>query len=157
VEVARAAEPAPAEVAQPAPAAAGAAIGVSVSNAQDEATQAEIREADVVEPQPAPAAEPEPPTTVAAVAPDRAPAAAPATAAVPPVLRRAPGGAPQVAINILQWSAEPARRFAFVSVDGGNMTQVREGDHIGGLTVKHIHQQMIEFGFNDSTFLLRAN
>ena len=75
----------------------------------------------------------------------------------PPVLRRSPGGAPQVAINILQWSAEPERRFAFVSVDGGGMTQVREGDRIGGLTVKHIHQQMIEFGFNDATFLLRAN
>ncbi|MBY0273856.1 hypothetical protein K2Z84_00830, partial [Candidatus Binatia bacterium] len=83
-------------------------------------------------------------------------AAAP-RAAAQPVLRHSPGGAPQVAINILQWSAEPARRFAFVSVDGGNMTQVREGDHIGGLTIKHIHQQMIEFGFNDGTFLLRAN
>ena len=74
-----------------------------------------------------------------------------------PVLRRSPGGAPQVSINILQWSAEPGRRFAFVSVDGGGMTQVREGDRIGGLTVKHIHQQMIEFGFNESSFLLRAN
>ena len=94
------------------------------------------------------------PSEPAAAAP--APAA-PAAAGTSPVLRRAPGGAPQVAINILQWSAEPGRRFAFVSVDGGNMTQVREGDRIGGLTIKHIHQQMIEFGFNDSTFLLRAN
>jgi len=37
------------------------------------------------------------------------------------------------------------------------MTQVREGDKIGGLVVKHIHEQTIEFGFNDSSFLLRAN
>lgn len=157
VEVARAADAAPVGVAQPAADAGAAPIGVSVSNAQGEAAEAEIRDPDAPEPQQAPSAEADPPTTVAALAPDPAPAAAPARGAVPPVLRRAPGGAPQVAINILQWSAEPARRFAFVSVDGGNMTQVREGDHIGGLTIKHIHQQMIEFGFNDSTFLLRAN
>lgn len=159
VEVARAADPAPVDVARPAAPGGAAAIGVSVSNAHDEAAQDEIRDTDVPEPQQVPAAEAntEPPTVVAAIAPDPAPQAVPAPAAAQPVLRRAPGGAPQVAINILQWSTEPARRFAFVSVDGGNMTQVREGDHIGGLTIKHIHQQMIEFGFNDSTFLLRAN
>lgn len=93
-----------------------------------------------------------PHTTVASLTPPQ-----PAAPAAPPVLRHSPGGAPQVAINILQWSTEPGRRFAFVTVDGGNMTQVREGDHIGPLTVKHIHEQMIEFGYNDSSFLLRAN
>mgnify|MGYP001338948889 CR=1 FL=1 len=158
VEVARADAVAPssaaerAAVGEPAAGSGADSIGVSVTDAQEE-----IRDPDIPQPQDAPVANPEPPTTVAAIAPDPASEAAPARAAAPPVLRRAPGGAPQVAINILQWSAEPARRFAFVSVDGGNMTQVREGDHIGGLTVKQIHQQMIEFGFNDSTFLLRAN
>ncbi|MBM4243081.1 MAG: hypothetical protein FJ148_04605 [Deltaproteobacteria bacterium] len=117
-------------------------------------------ESEVAQPEDGPTAAPEEPTAVAAVRAPEPPApvlGSPPPAASPPVLRRAPGGAPQVAINILQWSADPGRRFAFVSVDGGNMTQVREGDHIGGLTIKHIHQQMIEFGFNDSTFLLRAN
>lgn len=143
---------------------AAPAVGVSVSNAHAEAADTEVRDPDIPLPsEPAHAVAPEPPVTVAAIPPPEpaaaaAPApAAPAAAGTSPVLRRAPGGAPQVAINILQWSAEPGRRFAFVSVDGGNMTQVREGDRIGGLTVKHIHQQMIEFGFNDSTFLLRAN
>jgi hypothetical protein len=90
-------------------------------------------------------------TTVASLTPAAAPPGQ------PPVLRRSPGGAPQVAINILQWSSEPGRRFAFVSIDGGGLTQVHEGDHIGPLTIKHIHEQTIEFGYNDSSFLLRAN
>lgn len=165
VEVAHVA-PAPAAAAPAAPPTAepaAAAVGVSVSSAH--ADGAEMHDPDIPPPAPAeaaPAAAPEPPVTVASVPPpEPAPAAgarsASPTAGTMQVLRRAPGGAPQVAINILQWSAEPGRRFAFVSVDGGNMTQVREGDRIGGLTVKHIHQQMIEFGFNDSTFLLRAN
>lgn len=102
----------------------------------------------------APDPAPEPPPVALASLPAEIP---PPPRTEPQILRRAPGGAPQVAINILQWSAEPTRRFAFVSVDGGGMTQVREGDRIGGLTVKRIHEQMIEFGFNDSSFLLRAN
>jgi hypothetical protein len=177
VEVARADVPPPAdapsrrpEVAAPADAPSersdaavptDPAVGVSVTNAHVEAAEAEVQDPDIPPAHDARAAAvPETPTTVAAIAPQPAPGGAARAAAAPAsqqVLRRAPGGAPQVAINILQWSAEPGRRFAFVSVDGGNMTQVREGDHIGGLTIKHIHQQMIEFGFNDSTFLLRAN
>ena len=72
-------------------------------------------------------------------------------------VRRSPTGAPQVAINIVQWSSAPARRFAFVTVDGSAMTQVREGDRVGGLTVKRIYQRAVEFGYNDSSFLMRAN
>ena len=72
-------------------------------------------------------------------------------------VRRSPTGAPQVAINIVQWSSAPTRRFAFVTVDGSAMTQVREGDRVGGLTVKRIYQRAVEFGYNDSSFLMRAN
>jgi hypothetical protein len=138
------------------------AVGVSVGGDAPAATEGEIRDPDIVmqDDPPAPAAaEPAPPAgePVAVAAVPRADVAPPPAAPAPPVLRRSPGGAPQVSINILQWSTEPGRRFAFVSIDGGGMTQVREGDRIGSLTVKHIHQQMIEFGFNDSTFLLRAN
>jgi hypothetical protein len=150
--VAAARAPAQAPAAEPLPRAA--AVGVSIGNADSEPGEGEFRDPDIAmaddEAQPAPGERA--PTAVASLPPQVA--SAPAE---PPVLRRSPGGAPQVSINILQWSSEPDRRFAFVSVDGGGMTQVREGDRIGGLTVKHIHQQMIEFGFNDSTFLLRAN
>jgi len=72
-------------------------------------------------------------------------------------LRRSPTGAPDVKINIVSWSATPGRRFAFVRVDGSQVTQVREGDEIGGLKVKHIFQQAVEFGHGDSSFVLRAN
>ena len=73
-------------------------------------------------------------------------------------LRRAPSGAPQVRINILQYSPDPARRFAYVSVEGaGAMTQVREGESYEGLTVRRILPEMVEFANSTSTFMLRAN
>jgi len=71
-------------------------------------------------------------------------------------VRRSPTGVPQVAINIVQWSASPQRRFAFVTVDGSGMTQVHEGDQVGGLTVKRIYQRAVEFGYNDTSFLMRT-
>jgi hypothetical protein len=84
-------------------------------------------------------------------------AASPPPEQMAAAVRRSPTGAPQVAINIVQWSSVPSRRFAFVTVDGSAMTQVREGDRVGGLTVKRIYQRAVEFGFNDSNFLMRAN
>lgn len=81
----------------------------------------------------------------------------------PPVARRSeirrwsPAGLPQVAIQILQWSRDDARRFAFVSVDGGRATQVREGDELGVLRVTRIYREVIEFGHAGGTFLLSAN
>jgi hypothetical protein len=141
--------PAPAEPARVAPAPVRAAVAPQ---------QEETRDPDIVSANDDQAvAEPPPPAEEAPAVVASLPRPEPVQPASPQVLRRAPGGAPRVSINILQWSTEPGRRFAFVSVDGGGMTQVREGDRIGGLTVKQIHQQMIEFGFNDSSFLLRAN
>lgn len=73
-------------------------------------------------------------------------------------LRRPPSNAPQVRINILQYSTEPRRRFAYMSIDGNpSMTQVREGESYQGLTVKRIFPEKIEFAHEGSTFLLRAN
>lgn len=163
--VAAAPAPKPAPPAEPAPAPAErvvAAVEPVAPAAEPVAPSADVQPAPapvvVAAQSEEPAEEGEESAAVAAEAPAQVAAIAPAAPApTPPVLRRSPGGAPQVSINILQWSSEPERRFAFVSVDGGGMTQVREGDRIGGLTVKHIHQQMIEFGFNDSSFLLRAN
>lgn len=72
-------------------------------------------------------------------------------------LRRPPSDTPKIAINVLVWSPADERRFAFVSVDGGSMTRVREGDEIAGLRVERIYRDMIEFAHGGSTFLLRAN
>ncbi len=136
----------------------------------------------IVEAEPAGAGTP-PPTQVAAVARPRraavrgdAPAPVPPPAqpvAVPPPpqpiaqaapvpadegLRRPPSSAPQVRINILQWSNDPGRRFAYMSIDGNSaMTQVREGESYQGLTVTRIFPEQVEFAHQGSTFLLRAN
>jgi hypothetical protein len=84
-------------------------------------------------------------------------AAAPPPERMATAVRRPPAGVPQVAINIVQWSASPGRRSVFVTVDGSAITQVHEGDQVGGLTVKRIYQRAVEFGYNESSFLLRAN
>ncbi len=86
-----------------------------------------------------------------------------AAPAVPPeghgleVRRWMPAGAPPVRIQILQWSRDDARRFAFISVDGGRATKVGEGTVVGALSIKTIYREMIEIGFGEKSFLLRAN
>ncbi len=79
-------------------------------------------------------------------------------AAADDAVRRAPSGAPPVRINILQWSSDPGRRFAYVSLEGQPaMTQVREGESFEGLTVQRILPETVEFAHQGSTFVLRAN
>ncbi|MDG2307379.1 MAG: hypothetical protein P8R42_22560 [Candidatus Binatia bacterium] len=120
--------------------------------------QREIPPAPGVRPAPAPA-----PAIV------RAPPPAPAPVSGEPLvlsasgptdegLRRPPSSAPQVRINILQYSSNPGRRFAYMSVEGNPaMTQVREGESYQGLTVKRILPEQVEFAHQGATFLLRAN
>lgn len=131
----------------------------------------------------APAPQPVPPPRVAAVTrpaepppppgapPQGAPSGLSGKAPQPPVqvakapaepvdegLRRPPSSAPQVRINILQYSNDPGRRFAYMSIEGNPaMTQVREGESYQGLTVKRIFPEKVEFAHQGSTFLLRAN
>jgi hypothetical protein len=73
------------------------------------------------------------------------------------VRRWVPAGAPAVRIQILQWSRDDARRFAFISVDGGRATKVGEGTVVGPLSIKTIYREMIEIEFAEKSFLLRAN
>ena len=73
------------------------------------------------------------------------------------VRRWVPAGAPAVRIQILQWSRDDARRFAFISVDGGRATRVGEGTVVGPLSIKTIYREMIEIEFAEKSFLLRAN
>lgn len=116
--------------------------------------------------QPAPGVRPAPAAAPAIV---RAPPPAPAAGSGKPLvlsasgpsdegLRRPPSNAPQVRINILQYSNDPGRRFAYMSVEGNPaMTQVREGESYQGLTVKRIFPEQVEFAHQGATFLLRAN
>jgi len=103
---------------------------------------------------------------VAPAVPSTVPVEVPLVAAAPAMppeghgleLRRwAPAGAPPVRIQILQWSRDDSRRFAFISVDGGRATRVAEGAVVGPLSIKTIYREMIEIEFGEKSFLLRAN
>ena len=100
--------------------------------------------------------------TVAAL--EQEPSAASSGAPVSPpeghsleVRRWMPAGAPPVRIQILQWSRDDSRRFAFLSVDGGRATRVSEGTVLGPVQIKTIYREMIEIQFGEQRFLLRAN
>ena len=126
----------------------------------------------------APSAEPpvavpqSPPDTVAALAPAApavAPAALPPESDVPPPQAeeppplpepvidtgRSPPGAPRVALTFLQWSTDPTRRFAFVSIDGAPAQRVREGDTTGSLTVAEITPRGVQFKQDGKIFVIR--
>ena len=68
---------------------------------------------------------------------------------------RSPPGAPRVALSFLQWSPDPARRFAFVSVDGAPSQRIREGDTPGGLTVAQITPTGVQFKRDGNLFTIR--
>ena len=103
----------------------------------------------------------EPPVASPIVVPEVTPL--PGSPAEPPeghsldVRRSMPTGAPAMRIQILQWSRDDERRFAFLSVEGGRATRVTEGTVLGPVQVKTIYREMIELEVNGNTFLLRAN
>jgi hypothetical protein len=68
---------------------------------------------------------------------------------------RSPPGAPKVALSFLQWSVDPARRFAFVSIDGQPSQRVREGEVAAGLTVAAITKTGVQFKREGTTFTIR--
>lgn len=68
---------------------------------------------------------------------------------------RSPPGAPKVALSFLQWSSDPARRFAFISIDGAPSQRVHEGEVAGGLTVAAITPTGVQFKRENSTFVIR--
>ncbi len=68
---------------------------------------------------------------------------------------RSPPGAPKVALSFLQWSADPARRFAFISVDGAPTQRIREGEVAAGLTVAAITPTGVQFKREGTIFVIR--
>jgi hypothetical protein len=117
---------------------------------------------------------PPPPDTLAAVAPLAPPPpviAAPPAVAPPPAetepgqppqpppvvidTGRSPPGSPRVSLTFLQWSADPDRRFAFISIDGAPSQRVREGDTASGMTVGQITQTGVQFQREGQVFMIR--
>ena len=68
---------------------------------------------------------------------------------------RSPPGAPRVTLSFLQYSADPARRFAFVSVDGGPSQRVREGDAAGEASVELISPDGVRLRHAETLFVIR--
>jgi hypothetical protein len=68
---------------------------------------------------------------------------------------RSPPGAPKVALSFLQWSNDPARRFAFISIDGAPTQRVHEGEVAAGLTVAAITPTGVQFKREGTTFVIR--
>ena len=98
----------------------------------------------------------EPPAQPEAEAPAVEPEPAPAPS--PEVVidtGRSPPGAPKVALTFLQWSADPERRFAFVSIDGSAGQRIREGDGLAGMTVAQITPTGVEFRREGKLFIIR--
>ena len=68
---------------------------------------------------------------------------------------RSPPGAPKVALSFLQWSADPAKRFAFVSIDGQPSQRIREGESAAGMTVAAITPNGVQFKREGTSFVIR--
>lgn len=128
-------------------------------------------EAPAVTGAPAPLAPPQAPPDVADEADQgEVLAALPPTAVEPPLAAegeppplppsifdtgRSPPGLPKVTLSFLQWSEDPARRFVFISIDGGPTQRLREGDNSGGLTVAQITPTGVRFRHEDKVFVIR--
>jgi len=106
---------------------------------------------------PTTAAEPEAPVEPAPQVEQEA-APEPAPQPSPEVLvdtGRSPTGAPKVSLSFLQWSADPEKRFAFVSIDGAPSQRVREGDGVNGMTVGPITPTGVQFKREGTSFIIR--
>jgi hypothetical protein len=68
---------------------------------------------------------------------------------------RSPPGTPRVSLTFLQWSSDPDRRFAFVSIDGAPAQRVREGDTTSGMTVAQITPTGVQFKRESQLFMIR--
>ena len=66
-----------------------------------------------------------------------------------------PKGIPKVSLNLLQWSPEVEKRLAFISLNGGPMIMVHEGDTVSDFMVERILPDTVELRFGDSTFVVK--
>jgi hypothetical protein len=105
----------------------------------------------------APAPTPPPPPAIAAPAPAPAPATPPAAKprerTVQPVFGP-PAGAPRMRISVLVYSSLADRRSVVLTIDGGSLTTLREGDESNGISVVQIHPDRVDLRWNGEAFTL---
>jgi hypothetical protein len=95
---------------------------------------------------PAPLPQPSDGAPVGRIAHDTAPPApAPPAAPVPAfAVPRPPAGAPRVQVSFLVYSRAPERRTVALTIDGGGMVTLREGESTSGVEVTRIHPDRVE-------------
>jgi hypothetical protein len=102
-----------------------------------------------------PAAAPAPvaPPVIAAPAPAPATAAKPRERTVQQVFGP-PAGAPRLRISFLVYSSLADRRSVVLTIDGGSLTTLREGDESNGISVVQIHPDRVDLRWNGEAFTL---
>ncbi len=85
--------------------------------------------------------------------------APPAAESPPPpleVLPRLPNDAPRVQVNFLFYSRAAERRTVMLSVDGGSMTTLHEGERAGDLEVARILADRVHVRWGGRLFSVQA-
>jgi type II secretory pathway component PulC len=74
----------------------------------------------------------------------------------PPPVRRAPAGAPDVRLSFLLFSASADRRSVALSIDGGSLQTLHEGESTAGLDVVRILPDRVDLRWEGEAFTVRA-
>jgi hypothetical protein len=101
----------------------------------------------------APAPTPVAPPAIAAPTPAPAATAKPPERTVQQVFG-APAGAPRLRISFLVYSSLADRRTVVLTIDGGSLTTLREGDEAEGISVVQIHPDRVDLRWQGETFTL---
>lgn len=81
--------------------------------------------------------------------------AEPETAAAEEVLRRPPRGAPRVRVSFLFYSQEPSRRRVMLTIDGGELVTLFEGQAVDTLAVARILPDEVHFRHEGTLFAVK--
>jgi hypothetical protein len=65
-----------------------------------------------------------------------------------------PVGAPRLRISFLVYSSLADRRSVVLTIDGGSLTTLREGDESNGISVVQIHPDRVDLRWNGEAFTL---
>ena len=63
-------------------------------------------------------------------------------------------GAPRLRISFLVYSSLADRRSVVLTIDGGSLTTLREGDEANGVSVVEIHPDRVDLRWQGETFTL---
>jgi hypothetical protein len=105
----------------------------------------------------APAAKPEPAPPVEVARPVEPPPEPPRPVEDDGLLPRLPSGAPHVQVNFLVYSRAPERRTVALTIDGGAMTTLHEGEQNGAIEIVRILSDRIHVRYDGRLFSVRAH